>query len=1404
LKTKNEDVMKLRHILLFLLPFVYSVANAQEAPPTASPEIKGFSLSPDNVGAIANTVNLYTGDLSLPLSLISIPGRNGLDVGVSIMYNSGVQNQVDTWNLEAPTGILGLGWGMDIPKIIADTKQTGTREDDTYYLAEGGSSNRLIRTVSGSDATGPYYVYETKNYQFWKIKYYYDNIEMIGSTAWGTGPNKWEITKENGMKYIYGDKNSGRGTIQYSVRWDNWIGNSAQPLGQSQLANAWNLSEIINLMGEKIIFEYTNVEQFVGSGAGQKHTEASYLKQITDVIGRKVQFFYNEKQAQFYAEPHTEQAEPDAYQETYEKKYLDHIDVLQEAGTKQMSVHFKYSAINSGANTAKMLLGYIEQRNSANQAQPGIQFDYYQTTGTNGHKGFLQKVTYPTQGSVSYNYKLSGNMLDRSFRNFTVLAPPGYAEPKLWIGNDYVVATWRSLGVGGSHDTGPQTVRLSVYQWVGEWKEQFLQTISGIKSYDNNINIEYYADYQDFKVVLEDGFFGVISGGVGTNYDLWLYSKNESIRGNWLGRPSQSIDCGPCSGTASWPCANSQPTLTSGSNFIALGTYQDDSTRPSHLFIFQGNSWQDVILNQTGGDHFYTAGPNYFFSHNRVGTSGLAEMNFSYLTEDKKWITKNWLNSLTFGGPNRSYWYGSNSFLVAMANNNPEFIYRWDLTHANFFRDDNVLGAWADHSYVFNINNSQVGIVEKAVPSRGKTARFDGKYWYPSSDIQANWPYSFTYGEDFALWTYGNNGTIIYGYQRTFNPNTLNWFDQDLFYTPNGTLYGSPTETGVNPLEAGPGYFVYSDKVYFRKANGLWLPDYTFTVPAGVTMYSNSLKVGSDKYFIFKRSDGTYLQFIKNGGIGNVITSITGKYEHFVEDWINLISPNTIVTYSSSQISDATSLNLFRVLNGDALGSQLDYPVSLITVNDGIKDTYTSFDYNFATAVIDPSGSVAQYNQVTVIPGSNTSTNKPLGYTTTYFHNGLTASDVGATGADYFNTDLRWAGSPYRTKVFDKNNAEVSVSNSTMSSTNKDFFNSDGTKVDAGFYARPFQITSTFDNITTVNQQTFDANTGQLKTQHVGNTGDMGVGGVGITDEYTYWWEKYDPARSKNILVGAIQTSRKVNGVYTESQVSRYKNWNAGLISSTVPGPYDSYVWKGSGTLPDAFTAWDVATVPTPPANWQYSGKVISKDDNTGAVYESSAKGDIVSATIYDQYKIRPLAVVGNASFNQVAFAGFEDNSQGNWSWSDGVVTTGSSKTGTRYISLGNLGITKSGLTATQNYTVSFWAKSVSGSVIIDGVGTVLINAPSTWTYFEYTVTGLTSFNLKKSGTIEVQIDELRLHPARALMKTFTYHPLYGVASETNSNNETSYTEYDEWGRVKNILDENRNIIKTNTYYTKK
>ncbi|WP_155994298.1 hypothetical protein [Trichodesmium erythraeum] len=49
---------------------------------------------------------------------------------MAITYQSNIQNMVDTWNMEVPTGLLGLGWNMSYEIIAIDNRNTGANYND--------------------------------------------------------------------------------------------------------------------------------------------------------------------------------------------------------------------------------------------------------------------------------------------------------------------------------------------------------------------------------------------------------------------------------------------------------------------------------------------------------------------------------------------------------------------------------------------------------------------------------------------------------------------------------------------------------------------------------------------------------------------------------------------------------------------------------------------------------------------------------------------------------------------------------------------------------------------------------------------------------------------------------------------------------------------------------------------------------------------------------------------------------------------------------------------------------------------------------------------------------------------------------------------------------------------------
>lgn len=1325
-------------IFLFFFGFC-TLANAQQEP-TAAPPVKGFSLQPDINGAASSSVNLFTGDVALPLNLVSMPSGNGLDVNVTIAYTSNVQHIVDVWNREAPAGILGLGWSMDVPKIVADHKQTGARADDEYYLMEGGISLRLIRTKSGSDAGGSFFLYETKNYKFWKIKYYYDLFEVTGSLP-GYGLNKWEITKEDGNKYIYGDKNSGRNTLQYTVSWENWIGNSAETTGQNILTHAWNLSEIVNIRSQKITFEYENVEQFVGSSAGMKQTEASYLKSITDLYGRKVNFFYNEKDAQFFQEPHTERAEPDAYQEFYERKYLDHIDVLQETGIKKLSVHFGYSAINAGTSTAKMLLTSITEKNGAGSSLPPTQFEYYTSGDT---KGFLKKITYPTKGTMTYQYTTQS--IGHSDRTFTAVAPAatvsspnGFAEPKAWIGENYVVVAWRALGAGGSHENGDREVRLYVYEWTGEWKEQFLQTISGV-SLDGGQ--EAVNDYKEFQVVTEKDFFAVMKRAVGNTFHTWLYRRSENLAGTWMSY-FKAYDYG----------SSLQPALLSGTNFVAAGAHIDDATSISRRFIFIGDDWREDPLDQDQGAHYYTSSNNFFISQNR----NPSQIGFYYLTEDKNWIQNLLGPSLRFSSDNKSFWHSSNGMAVAMADDNPEYAYRWNTVYSVFYKDaydkngNQLFGQLADDSRVFIINNSFVAI-------RGRLARYDGARWSAETVTAYNNSiggyFYYSYGEDLALRPKQSITGGYLGARKVFDPNVLDW-------APDVDMTGPNFRVNV-----GIDYYFFGDGYYYRQPDGSWIKKNTFNSPVS-NMSFRSGYPQFDVVFDTWPYPVNSVQPLKNGEVSAPL-SVPGQNFLFSEHKFksNGIGNRILVTYPAtfSESKDATSIKLHRFVGDAITGLQIDHPVSAIIVddghtdNDGITERYTSFEFNASKATVDATGIVAQYNEVKVVPGSIDPSVTPYGYTKQYFFNGLTSAEL---GIDPMTTDIRWMGLTYETRVYENGNAEpVSLTMSTYSNFSRNLLNNQGLKVDVAYYVRPHNTFSTADGVTTTfTNQNYDVNTGFVKRTYRGVGGALTYG-FSEFNELTYWWEVYDPQRAMNLLTPVIQTKRGLNFDVVESSATRWKNWPCTVCpSGTAPGILDSYTWKRTGS--HDFTAWNEAA--SVPNDWRLKTSV--KVNGNGQVYESTNIAGVTRASIWHPSLPYLVADVTNALSNQVRYESFEDCTSG---------CSTDAKMGSKSI-VAPYSVVYSGETR----TLSYWKKSPGGKweLIVEPISS--------------------SRTLGVSGDL---VDEVRLHPEEASMVTYAYDQFGNVTAVCDKNNKIIYTEYDEFNRVKLLRDTDGNIMEHNTY----
>lgn len=275
-----------------------------------------------------------------------------------------------------------------------------------------------------------------------------------------------------------------------------------------------------------------------------------------------------------------------------------------------------------------------------------------------------------------------------------------------------------------------------------------------------------------------------------------------------------------------------------------------------------------------------------------------------------------------------------------------------------------------------------------------------------------------------------------------------------------------------------------------------------------------------------------------------------------------------------------------------------------------------------------------------------------------------------------------------------------------------------------------------------------------------------------------------------NILSGQISTFKIANMSVFPDQI--YK------LETSKPIPLASFKFsnQSTGHLPfsTSLTLFSMDPVYYKPT------LNFNQFDNRGNILTLTPANAPPQSYLWDYNNQYSITEVINAIQVDIAYTSFEADGTGNWTIGSTSRNT-SGFSGRQSYNLSNGNLSKSSLSSSKLYIISYWTTNISPFTIIGTVSGYPVKGSTIngWTYYEHQVLGLTSATLSGSGNI----DEVRLYPKDAQMTTYTYAPLIGMTSSVSPKNEITYYEYDNFQRLMNIKDQYGNIIKHMDYQYK-
>jgi YD repeat-containing protein len=208
-----------------------------------------------------------------------------------------------------------------------------------------------------------------------------------------------------------------------------------------------------------------------------------------------------------------------------------------------------------------------------------------------------------------------------------------------------------------------------------------------------------------------------------------------------------------------------------------------------------------------------------------------------------------------------------------------------------------------------------------------------------------------------------------------------------------------------------------------------------------------------------------------------------------------------------------------------------------------------------------------------------------------------------------------------------------------------------------------------------------------------------------------------------------------------------------------------------------------------------------------------SKTNDIQESFIWGYNQSLPIASIINADNKETYHENFEDTSY----------VQNNSHTGEYHTELANneyCGVVNFAMSdlISDKYTYSAWIKTSGNAYLIvkdyqdqdPWINVSSGNTNSDWKYIEVEIditepefTGCQTIRCEiwNNSASTVYVDDVRFIPIDAQMSTYTYEPSIGITSQTDTNGQTLYYEYDDLGRLERIKDSQGRVIQNTVYH---